>query len=164
MLLVNGTTTHARFRLAESLLTITAGRVLQISLPTAGSNATTKPHRASSAISPARASHHSIASSSRFWSAAMARYPSSRVESITCGLSKSSMNYSCAACLLSGKASYTASSSVIVIFLRITLSIKRITYCSILLLGFEGYATSMMLWCRLSKHTHVLSATVMLWF
>ena len=40
----------------------------------------------------------------------------------------------------------------------------RITYYSILLLGFEGYATSMMLWYRLYKHTNVLSATVMLWF
>lgn len=39
VLLVTGTTTTlARFRLAASLLTITAGRVLRISLPTAGSN------------------------------------------------------------------------------------------------------------------------------
>src|SRR5260364_1476 len=41
VLLVNGTTTtRARFRLAALLLTMTAGRVLCISLPTAGSNST----------------------------------------------------------------------------------------------------------------------------
>src|SRR5260364_45748 len=41
VLLVNGpTTTRARFRLAALLLTMTAGRVLRISLPTAGSNST----------------------------------------------------------------------------------------------------------------------------
>src|ERR1019366_7447115 len=41
MLLVMGTTTtRARLRFAASLLRITAGRVLRISLPTAGSNST----------------------------------------------------------------------------------------------------------------------------
>src|SRR5665647_1814404 len=41
MLLVRGTTTtRARLRLAASLLMITAGRVLRISLPRAGSNST----------------------------------------------------------------------------------------------------------------------------
>src|SRR5260364_37990 len=41
VLLVNGTTTtRARFRLAALLLTMTAGRVLRISLTTAGSNST----------------------------------------------------------------------------------------------------------------------------